>query len=120
MELLWFYVAIVLAMSDELHTILMWKIFDDFYIVFGGLLKETFDSNIQTWLIHEGLESAFHFIILSIVFLSPIIGILGALVHFTIDAVHSLKMKNMNWLEHRSLHFVIESIFFILIFGLGI
>ena len=40
MNLLWFYVAIVLAISDVLHTTLMWKVLNNFYIVLGGLIQE--------------------------------------------------------------------------------
>ncbi|MCL2115019.1 MAG: hypothetical protein FWH29_02225 [Methanobrevibacter sp.] len=118
MELLWFYIAIVLAISDEIHGKIMWSILNDFYIIFGGLINKIVSSNLHAWLIHEGLEAVFHIIILSIVFFSLEIGILAALVHFVIDLVHSLTIKHMTNLEHRSLHFTFESIFFMIIFGL--
>lgn len=118
MELLWFYIAVVLAISDEVHSYLTWRFLGDFYTIFGGLVKETLSSNLQTWIVHEGLEAVFHFIVLSIVFLSVEIGFLAALIHLTIDLAHNINGNRMNWLEHRALHFVIESIFFIFIFGL--
>ena len=118
MELLWFYIAIVLAISDEIHSKIMWSVLNNFYIIFGGLINKIVSSNLQAWLIHEGLESVFHFIILSVVFLSLEIGILAALVHFVIDVVHSLTIKRMTNLEHRALHFTLESLFFMLIYGL--
>ncbi|MCL2157435.1 MAG: hypothetical protein FWH54_05390 [Methanobrevibacter sp.] len=118
MELLWFYIAIVLIISDEIHSKIMWSILNDFYIVLGGLINEIVSSNLHSWLIHEGLEAVFHFIILSVVFFSIEIGILAALTHLVIDVIHSLTMKEMATLEHRALHFVIESLFFICVFGL--
>ena len=94
MNLLWFYVAIVLAVSDVLHTQIMWKVFNNFYIILGGLIQQTTKTTWQTWLAHETMEAGFHFIVLSIVFLNPVVGIQAALIHF-----------------------VIESLFFILIYG---
>nr|WP_304170543.1 hypothetical protein [Methanobrevibacter smithii] len=56
---------------------------------------------------------------MSIVFLNLEIGILAAFIHFVIDVSHTLLISShMNELEHRSLHFVIESLFFIAIYGL--
>lgn len=118
MELLWFYIAIALAITDEIHGRIMWNLISDFYVIFGGLLKTTLSSVMQTWFVHELLEAVFHFIILSIVFFSFKIGFLAALIHFLIDITHSLAIKDMPWLEHRALHFVIESLFFIAIFGI--
>lgn len=118
MELLWFYIAIVLAISDILHTQLMWKVFNNFYILLGGLIYQTVHTTWQTWLVHELMEAAFHFIVLSIVFLSPQVGILAAFIHFAIDISHTILRRNMGELEHRALHFVIESLFFIAIYGL--
>ena len=118
MELLWFYIAIVLAISDVLHTTLMWKVFNNFYILLGGLIDQTVHSTWQTWVVHELMEAGFHFIIISIVFLNPIIGILAALIHFVIDITHTIFIRNMGELEHRALHFVIESLFFMLIYGI--
>ena len=118
MNLLWFYVAIVLALSDILHTQLMWKILNNFYIILGGLIQQTTKTAWQTWLTHEIMEAGFHFIILSIVFLNPVIGILAALIHFVIDITHTILIRNMGELEHRALHFVAESLFFRLIYGL--
>ena len=118
MHLLWFYVAIVLAISDVLHTTLMWKVLNNFYIVLGGLIQQTTKTTWQTWLAHEIMESGFHLVVVSIVFLNPIIGILAALIHFVIDITHTVLIRNMGVLEHRALHFVAESLFFIIIFGL--
>ncbi|MDR0900789.1 MAG: hypothetical protein LBM26_03930 [Methanobrevibacter sp.] len=118
MELLWFYIAIVLAISDEIHSLLMWSFLGDFYTIFAGLVTEIVPSKLQSWIVHEVIESIFHFILLSLVFFSVEIGILAALIHLVIDLGHSLTMNQMNWVEHRALHFVIESLFFIGIFGL--
>jgi len=30
MEILWFYIAVILAISDEVHSKLFWNIFADF------------------------------------------------------------------------------------------
>ena len=117
MELLWFYVAIVLAISDVLHTQIMWKVLNNFYVILGGLIYQSVYSPWKTWLIHEIMEAAFHFIVLSIVFLSPTIGILAAFIHFVIDVSHTILIDDMGELEHRALHFVIESIFFMAIYG---
>ena len=118
MELLWFYIAIALAISDEIHSFIMWNFLRDFYTIFGGLVQEMVYSNLQAWLVHEGLEALFHCVLLSIVFFSVEIGILAGLVHFLIDVIHSLTIKHMPHLEHRAMHFVFESFLFILIFGL--
>ena len=117
MELLWFYVAIVLAISDVLHTTLMWKVLNNFYIVLGGIIQQSTHSTWQTWLVHEIMEAGFHFIVVSVVFLNPIIGIEAALIHFVIDVTHTVFIRDLGELEHRALHFVIESLFFILIYG---
>jgi len=116
--MIWFYVAIVLAISDVLHTTLMWKVFNNFYILLGGLIQQSTHSTWQTWAIHEIMEAGFHFIVVSVVFLNPIIGILAGLIHFVIDITHTLFLPGMGELEHRALHFVIESLFFMLIYGL--
>ena len=120
MELLWFYVAIALAISDELHGRIVWSIARDFYIVFGGLLSTTFHSVMETWIAHEFIEAVFHFILISIVFLSFKIGFLAALIHFFIDITHSITMPHLPWPVHRALHFTVESLFFIALFGLWI
>ena len=118
MNLLWFYIAVVLALSDILHTNLMWKVLNNFYILLGGLIDQTVRSAWQTWIIHELMEAGFHFIVLSLVFLSPVIGLQAAFIHFVIDVSHTILKPHMNALEHRALHFVIESAFFIAIYGL--
>lgn len=118
MNLLWFYIAVVLALSDILHTQLMWKVLNNFYIILGGLIQQTTKTTWQTWLAHETMEAGFHFIVLSILFLNPVIGIEAALIHFFIDVSHTILIRNMGELEHRALHFVIESLVFILIYGL--
>ena len=117
MELLWFYVAVVLAISDVLHTTLMWKVLNNFYIVLGGLIQQSTNSTWQTWLVHEIMEAGFHFIVLSIVFLNPTIGIEAALIHFVIDVTHTVFIRDLGELEHRALHFTIESLFFMLLYG---
>ena len=66
MELLWFYVAVVLAISDVLHTQVMWKLFNNYYILLGGLIKETVHTPFRTWLVHEIMEAIFHFIVITI------------------------------------------------------
>ena len=81
MELLWVYIAIVLAISDIVHGQLTWNIFNDIYILFGGILHISSKCNVKAWLIHEFLEAVFHFIILSLVFLNIEIGFLAALIH---------------------------------------
>ena len=119
MELIWFYVAIVLAISDILHTQLMWKVLNDFYVILGGLIYHSVVySPWKTWVIHDLMEAVFHFVILSILFLSPTIGILAALTHFVIDVSHTVLIGHMGEIEHRALHFIIESVVFMLLYGL--
>ena len=118
MEVLWFYVAIALAVSDEVHSRLVWDYVRDFYIIFGGIISSALDSVMETWIVHETLEACFHFIFISCVFFSFKIGFLAALIHFLLDVSHSIVIRHMPWLPHRALHFVIESLFFIIIFGL--
>ena len=119
MELLWFYIAIVLAISDTIHSHIVWKLFKNFYIIFGGIVHNSVESHITAWFIHELLEAVFHFLVLSIVFLNLEIGILGAFIHLVIDVCHTLFFRDskMNELEHRALHFIIESLFFMAIYG---
>ncbi len=64
------------------------------------------------------MEAGFHFIVLSIVFLNPTIGIEAALIHFVIDVTHTVFIRDMGELEHRALHFTVESLFFMLLYGL--
>ncbi len=115
MEILWFYIAVVLSISDAFHSRIMWSVFADFYILLAGLIQKMVSSNITLWMVHEGLEAIFHFFILSIIFLSWEIGILGATIHLVIDMYHELSGMKLNPLQHRALHFSLESIFFILI-----
>ena len=118
MQLLWFYIAVVLALSDILHTMLMWKVLNNFYIILGGLIKQSTHSVWQTWLAHELMEACFHFFVLSIVFVNPVIGLQAALIHFIIDVSHTIFIPQMDEIAHRALHFVIESLYFILAYGL--
>lgn len=118
MELLWFYIAIMLAVSDILHSTLMWKILNNFYIILGGLIYQSVNTAWKTWLVHELMEAGFHFIVLSVVFLSPEIGLLAAFIHFVIDVGHTVFIPHLNEPAHRALHFLIESLFFISIYGL--
>jgi hypothetical protein len=119
MEILWFYIAVVLAISDEIHSKIFWSVFADFYILLAGILKEIFHSNITLWIVHEGMEAIFHFILLSLLFLSLEIGLLAALIHLLVDLLHEIFVSELNWLQHRALHFVIESLFFIIIFAIS-
>lgn len=118
MEILWFYIAVVLAISDEIHSLILWRIFADFYILFAGILKEVLKTNLTLWIVHEGFEAVFHFILLSLIFLSVEIGVIAALVHFLIDLFHELSGWEMRWIQHRAFHFVVESAVFIVIFAL--
>jgi hypothetical protein len=117
MGLLWFYIVIVLTISDIIHSKLIWNIFSDFYIVFAGFVNESVSSPFQGWIIHEVLEAFFNMIVLSIIFLSLNIGVLAALIHLCIDLSHTVLIKTKNPYVHRALHFAIESIFFICIYG---
>ncbi|MDL2246956.1 hypothetical protein LJB96_04995, partial [Methanobrevibacter sp. OttesenSCG-928-K11] len=107
-----------LAISDTIHTQIIWRMLTNFYIVLGGLIHSTVHSAMQTWIAHELIEALFHFCILSLVFLSLEIGILAAGIHFVIDIFHSMFIRDMPEIPHRAMHFIIESLFFILIFGL--
>ncbi len=118
MEMLWFYIAVLLAISDEVHTQIFWKLFFDFYVVLAGIIQEILDSSIALWMVHEIMEAIFHFILISILFLSVEIGFIAALMHLLVDLYHEAAGLEMNQLHHRSLHFTIESLFFIIIFGL--
>ena len=120
MELLWFYLALFLAISDEIHSRVLWGVFFDFYVLLAGIIRKTVGSNIQMWLIHESMEAIFHFVVLSLVFFSWEIGILAALIHIVVDIYHEIAGTDYGWLYHRALHFTIESVFFIMIFaGIG-
>ncbi|OPX59021.1 MAG: hypothetical protein A4E25_01392 [Methanobacterium sp. PtaB.Bin024] len=118
MEMLWFYIAVILAISDEVHTQIFWKLFFDFYVLLAGLIHEITNSNIAMWIVHELLEAVFHFVLLSILFLSLEIGFLAATIHLVVDLYQEAAGLEMNRLQHRALHFVIESFFFIMVLGL--
>lgn len=118
MDLLWFYIAVALAVSDEIHSLILWRIFADFYILLAGLLWEILQTNIALWIVHEGLEAIFHFILLSIIFFSVEIGFIAAVVHLIVDFLQELYGLRGGWLQHRAFHFVIESAIFILIFSI--
>ena len=83
-----------------------------------GIIQQSTHSTWQTWVAHELMEAGFHFIIVSMVFLNPTIGLLAALIHFVIDVSHTILIRDMGEIEHRALHFLVESLFFILIYGL--
>lgn len=117
MNLEWFYIAVVLAFSDVLHGII-WHTFSDFYIILGEIIHNIVKSSFVTWIVHEVLEAIFHFIILSLVFQSLTIGVLAGTIHFMIDVFHNFFEIELNSIQHRSLHFVIESIFFMIILSL--
>lgn len=118
MEMLWFYIAVILAISDEVHSQIFWKLFFDFYVLLAGLIQETVNSSITLWVIHEVMEAIFHFVLLSLLFLSLEIGILAAIIHMVVDLFYEAAGLEMNWLQHRAFHFTIESLFFIMILGL--
>jgi hypothetical protein len=120
MEITWFYIAIFLAISDEIHSRIMWGVFADFYILLAGVIKESVASNIRLWIVHESMEAFFHFVVLSLIFLSLEIGILAAFIHMLVDLYHEFSGIELNPLGHRCLHFVIESIFFIIVFAIGL
>lgn len=118
MEMLWFYIAVILAISDEVHSQIFWKLFFDFYVLLAGLIQETVNSSITLWVIHEVMEAIFHFVLLSLLFLSLEIGILAAIIHMVVDLFYEAAGLEMTWLQHRAFHFTIESLFFIMILGL--
>ena len=118
MELLWFYIAVILAISDEVHSQIFWKMFFDFYVLLAGIIQKVVGSNIRLWVIHELMEAVFHFVLLSLIFLSVEIGVLAAMVHLVVDLYQMVAGLQMTWLQHRSLHFTVESLFFIMLFAL--
>jgi hypothetical protein len=118
MEMLWFYIAVILAISDEAHSQIFWKLFFDFYVLLAGMIQKIVGSNIRMWMVHEVLEAVFHFILLSLLFLSLEIGLLAAIIHLVIDLYHEVAGLEMTWLQHRALHFTVESLFFIMLLGI--
>lgn len=117
MDILWFYIAVVLACSDVLHGVI-WHTFSDFYIIFGEIIYHIVQSPFVTWVVHEVLEAIFHFIVLTLVFQSLTIGVLAATIHLIIDLTHNFYEWKMTPLQHRALHFTIESIFFMIVLAL--
>lgn len=117
MNIEWFYIAIVLACSDILHGIL-WHTLSDFYIIFGEIVYNIVQSSFVAWIIHEALEAIFHLIVLTLVFQSITIGILGGTIHLIIDLYHNFFDLEMTPIQHRALHFSIESIFFMVVLAL--
>ncbi|WP_409199646.1 hypothetical protein [Methanobrevibacter sp. DSM 116169] len=118
MNFLWFYIAVALAFSDIIHSHIMWRIFNNFYILLAGLIHNTVHSPLQTWIIHELIEAIFHFCVISLLFFSFKIGMAAAFIHFVIDVSHTILIRDLPPIPHRALHFVIESAFFMLIYGL--
>ncbi|PAV08004.1 hypothetical protein [Methanosphaera cuniculi] len=117
MNIEWFYIAVVLACSDILHGII-WHTFSNFYIILGDIIHSKVKSSFTTWIIHELLEAIFHFIILTLVFQSLTIGVLAGFIHFIIDVGHHFYNLKLTPIQHRALHFVIESLFFMIILSL--
>jgi hypothetical protein len=118
MEMLWFYIAVILAISDEVHSQIFWKVFFDFYVLLAGMIQKIVGSTIRMWMVHEILEAIFHFILLSLLFLSLEIGFLAAVIHLVVDLYHEVAGLEMTWLEHRALHFTVEALFFIMFLGI--
>jgi hypothetical protein len=118
MELLWFYIAVVLAISDMVHSQIFWKMFFDFYVLLAGIIQKVVGSNIRLWMVHELMEAVFHFLLLSLLFFSLEIGVLAATVHMVVDLYHEAAGLQMTWLQHRALHFTVESLFFIMLFAI--
>ena len=118
MEMLWFYIAVILAVSDEVHSQIFWKVFFDFYVLLAGMIQKIMGSTIRMWMVHEVLEAIFHFILLSLLFLSLEIGFLAAVIHLVVDLYHEVVGLQMTWLQHRALHFTVESLFFIMLLGI--
>ncbi|WP_455644767.1 hypothetical protein [Methanosphaera sp.] len=117
MNLLWFYIAIVIACSDILHGVI-WHTFSDFYIIFGEMIYNIVKSSFVAWIIHEVIEAIFHVIILTLVFQSPTIGILAGTIHLIIDLYHNFFDLDLTGLQHRALHFTLESLFFMVVLAL--
>lgn len=117
MDIQWFYIAVVLACSDMLHGII-WHTFSDFYMILGEVIYNIVKSPVKTWLVHEILEAIFHFIVLSLVFQSFTIGVLAGFIHLIIDITHNFNEWKMTPLQHRALHFTVESIFFMIVLSL--
>jgi len=118
MEMLWFYIAVILAISDEAHNQIFWKVFFDFYVLLAGIIQKIVGSTIRMWMVHEFLEAVFHFILLSLLFLSLEIGFLAATIHLVVDLYHEVAGLEMTWLQHRALHFTVESLFFLMLLGI--
>ncbi|RAP50381.1 MAG: hypothetical protein BZ136_01475 [Methanosphaera sp. rholeuAM74] len=117
MNIEWFYIALVLACSDILHGVL-WHTFSDFYIILGEIIHNIVKSLFMTWIVHELIEATFHFIVLTLVFQSLTIGVLGGSIHFITDVYHNYNKLEMTNIQHRALHFTVESIFFMIILAL--
>lgn len=118
MEMLWFYIAVILAISDEVHSQIFWKVFFDFYVLLAGIIQKIVGSTIRMWMVHEVLEAIFHFVLLSLLFLSLEIGFVAAVIHMVVDLYHEVVGLEMTWLQHRALHFTVESLFFIMLLGI--
>ena len=117
MNIEWFYIAIVLACSDIIHGVL-WHTLSDFYIIFGEIVYNIVQSPFVAWIVHEVLEAIFHLIVLSLVFQSITIGVLAATIHLILDLYHNFYNLKLTPLQHRALHFSIESIFFMIVLAL--
>ncbi len=117
MNIEWFYIAVVLACSDIIHGII-WHTFSDFYIIFGEMIYNIVGSSFKAWIVHEVIEALFHVVILSLVFQSITIGILAGTIHLIVDMSHNYNNLKMTSIQHRALHFVIESFFFMIILAL--
>lgn len=118
MEMLWFYIAVILAISDEAHSQIFWKVFFDFYVLLAGILQKIVGSNIRLWIVHELMEAIFHLVLISLLFMSLEIGILAAAIHLVVDLYHEAAGLKLRYLQHRALHFTIESLFLIMVLGL--
>jgi len=104
----WLGAALLLSLSDELHTRLVWGPLRDHYLLLGAYLRVR-HSSLFVWLVHETLELIFHTLVLSLA-LPLTMALTAALIHFTLDLIHEALLGTIrNPYLHRALHLSVES-----------
>ncbi|AAM02726.1 Uncharacterized protein conserved in archaea [Methanopyrus kandleri AV19] len=104
----WLGAALLLSLSDELHTGLVWGALRSQYLLLGAYLRVR-HSALFVWLVHETLEFLFHTVILSLILPVPM-AVTAASVHFGIDLFHEALLGTVKGrVTHRLMHLSLES-----------
>jgi len=108
--------AILLSISDELHTRITAGVLRKYYLMLGAYLRVR-HSALFVWWVHETLEFVFHVAVLWIALPLPM-ALTAAVIHYALDLFHEAMLGTFkNELEHRIFHFSVECLALYAIWG---